>query len=682
MLKFLRRYNKWIMVVGGSLLMIVFVTGSAIQRIAGDPMRRTVARLNGKKIRFGEQQFIALKRDAVYQFSPSLSMILPELREPPEYWMLVTREARKAGFVGETQDGPDWISMLATLEARNMAFAKISQRFGPQLAQALLSSPQGSQAIEQELPTATQILNARRSRAGGSGRLNNIQFDRSLSEARGVYRLLDSYRSAARVSDRRALQTAHERLDSALVDYTFIPADRFADDIPDPDEKTLSEHFEKYKDVQPGTGEYGIGYRQPKRLKLEWLKIDRKALSKIVKVDPIEVNKHWRQNREKYTGEWADERERVEQDLRQALTDDLIRQAQLAYRTAVLTTVSELPSDGSYRTLPDDWGAHRPTMESVAQAIVDQIQSSTHTAVPLPEVAIRTSAWLTRDDASKLPNIGASQARFGTSAISFADLAFQAKELGGGVTYGIQQGIPVTDMPLLDRDGNMYYFTILDTRNESPPDSIDEIRDQAVRDYKDIQAYKKLLAEADTYRQLALTGGLEAVSEHLAPPNAEESAEDDSESPPPLKTHNHVSVRLDRISSFDQQADTETFRNAVLAAIENIDPLTPSEEIPADDRTLVVPIQESLGLAVVRIIANRPLTVEEYRLVSRQVAVGTQTEELRQIKDFSSGNPLNYTSLAKRHHYKPKHVGPTLPSEATDEENTDDQTKDQPDTEG
>ena len=50
MLKFLRKYNKFILVIGGSLLMVAFLAPQAIQQI-GKIQNRTVATMDGRNVK-------------------------------------------------------------------------------------------------------------------------------------------------------------------------------------------------------------------------------------------------------------------------------------------------------------------------------------------------------------------------------------------------------------------------------------------------------------------------------------------------------------------------------------------------------------------------------------------------------------------------------------------------------
>src|SRR5205823_12971421 len=128
-----------------------------------------------------------------------------------------------------------------------------------------------------------------------NSQMNEDDGERMMARAAGVLRMMNSYARAARISDRLAAVEARKARDAAVADYVFIPANLFADQVPDPTPAVLQAHFDKYKTVKPGEGEYGIGYLFPARVRIEWLKLDRSLFEKGVTLDPVEVVTRYRQ---------------------------------------------------------------------------------------------------------------------------------------------------------------------------------------------------------------------------------------------------------------------------------------------------------------------------------------------------------------------------------------------------
>src|SRR5947207_9792431 len=108
MVKILRKYNKYILVVGGSLLMIAFLMPQAFQQLAGNREKQTYARMGDRKITYAdigraEQEFHTLDR-----FS---SMLVKQVigAENSDHWFLLTTAAERAGFIAAgAEDAKDW----------------------------------------------------------------------------------------------------------------------------------------------------------------------------------------------------------------------------------------------------------------------------------------------------------------------------------------------------------------------------------------------------------------------------------------------------------------------------------------------------------------------------------------------------------------------------------------------
>src|SRR6185295_7762069 len=127
--------------------------------------------------------------------------------------------------------------------------------------------------------------------------------------------------------------------------------------------------------------------------------------------------------------------------------------------------------------------------------------------IPLPAVTVKDQ-WLTEHDLSTLPGIGRSTLRQGGLELPFSQVVSWTKELGNPEgPIPVQIGVPLFENYLSDgtgtAGGNRYYITVLATRAESAPDSVEEIREQAVRDYKNVQAFEKLKAREGELRQAA-----------------------------------------------------------------------------------------------------------------------------------------------------------------------------------
>ncbi|MHC5003876.1 MAG: hypothetical protein ACYTJ0_12210, partial [Planctomycetota bacterium] len=96
MFKFLRKYNKWILAVGGTLLMIVFLIPQAftsLSRGAGT-LKATLATVGpdgGEEVTFAE--FSQIQQEVTVMRDVGLQVVQLGRIQDPCHWYLLTREA-------------------------------------------------------------------------------------------------------------------------------------------------------------------------------------------------------------------------------------------------------------------------------------------------------------------------------------------------------------------------------------------------------------------------------------------------------------------------------------------------------------------------------------------------------------------------------------------------------------
>src|SRR5688572_1062749 len=327
MLKFLRKYNKWILVFGGSLLMIAFLVPQGIQQMGSHKRGHTVARIGERKVRQLDFQ----------QASGELQMIERLLQQPnamgvdPEqgaaHWILLKHAAEQAGLYAGEAEGREIFEQLAE---------GVSARTGESLT------------IEG---------------FAGNARVQPSEVYDALAKAAAVFRLRSAHNFAAVLSDRKAAAASKSLADQTLIDLVFVTGAMADRDSPPPDEASLQEQFTKYRDVKKGEGEYGFGYRLDARLKLEWMRLDRAAIEAAVVIDPVDANKRWRTNRVTYPGEFEAEKAAVEGEIRAEVVDRAIRAAHDAVKAEVYNATKSLQADGRYRRIPPEW--RRPRWEQI-----------------------------------------------------------------------------------------------------------------------------------------------------------------------------------------------------------------------------------------------------------------------------------------------------------------------------
>jgi len=709
MLKFLRKYNKFILVVGGGLLMVAFLLQGSLNQCAGDPRRIAFATLGGKKISQFDYNRAANEVGALQRLAPITVFFLDESRRV-EHWILLSHEAERAGLVGDDEDGRSWIPELAQQAAR---FESV-QRLGiddPALVERILGMPQFQQQIVQLSETIEEAIDAGRAQVAADFGMREEDLDRGLAKARGIGRLLRAYQQAARVSDVRAIAYADRERESAYVDVAFVPAEAVIDEVPEPTEEELRAHLERFSDTRPGGGEYGIGYLLPPRVRLEWLTLDRSLLQEGIELDPVEVHKRWSRDVDQYSGDFQVDRGTVARQMRQEIVDRIIEQADRAVRAAVEEAVRPHPDDGPYKVLPEGWvESGMPRLEEISQAVVERVRENLidepvenageGITIAMPAVQIRDAQWLTRQDLSATPGIGRAAVQIGRRRISFPDLAVRPRELDGDLPIPVQVGVPFTATPLEDAQRNRYYFTLFDVRDESPPDSLEEVAEEARDNAMRLAAYERLVGRTEELRAVAIAEGLDGIVELFRPapepsesddpemgrierdpvelPNEQagdlESASDDTDTdadegvgadqadadtgesgsddpppPSPVVVYENIQVLRNGLNGRAPEVNAESFFEQVLDAVSPLDPLVPMDEQPVSDRTVVAPVPESLGVAVARIVGLLPLTIEQARVsadIEAQALTASEFAEVAEAGDAS--RPFTFETLASR----------------------------------
>lgn len=688
MLKFFRKYNKILLVVGGSFLMVAFLAPQAIQHLFVNPGARTMLVIDGREVTLKELGERELERAALEAYlgvvrPPALTRAV--LGEDGAHWILLTEAARDAGFVGEAGDGRSWLDEIVPSLVRQEIERRRQQ--GP-------ASQIDPQAIESEVVTQ---LNQIAIAARGRGRLTEEQFAMALARARGVERMIDAYLSANRVAAQPVLAEAARRIERARVRWALIPGDAADPGSGEPTDDELRAHYERFRDQSPEDNEFGIGYVLPPRVRLEYLTLDRGAIERYIQIPRYEVIQAYN-----LLDEQPPDREealsRLERELHTERVEEVFAAADRAIRRAVGGATRGLESDGPYLVLPDGWSP--PRMEDLAEDVWRELDSSFGRGsaeedqgevepFPRPEVSVLDSQWRTRADLAALEGIGSARVRVGTQTVPFPDMALSVRQIAGENPLGVQVEVPGVRLPLRDALGNRYYVTVLAARGRSSPDSFEEVRDRVATDYKALAGYRELEARIGEIESVVSTEGIDAVASMFEPGEPSIDDADTGTDENPITTGRAIvwrgAVRVEPESSAldvpafrrvveavraarqadapideqqlsnaliqvaiqTQQFDLEGIRTEVFRAVEleealdaarlrdtvfdlvaAMDPTVSVEEVVPARRSLAVLLPGARSAAAGRIAWVWPLTRQSYRLSSLDIAREYRSDEL------------------------------------------------------
>ncbi len=675
MLKFLRKYNKIILVIGGSLLMVAFLAPQAIQQL-GQLQNRTVATMDGRKVKERELFDAASELRAVNALGGTggtanalLNLSQGTGADADLHWYLLTKEAEAGGFVGSDADGRGYyntiaeqISLLILRSSRE--YQSIAGQFGQNLAERLMISGQlPGLRPEQQFPTLREAYLGRlaqtENNAAGAGRMTSIEdLHRAVAKMRGIQRMRAAYLNVSRPSGPRLRAEGSERFRGVQTDFLAIPASRFIADESEPTEAEIAEHFEARADTNPVDDEFGIGYLQPQRVKLEWLRLDRLALLDAIEIPIVEVSKRWQLERDLYPGEFEEEESRVRAVLENERADALLQIADRAIKGEFGKVTRELNRDGDYFELPDTWAEQRPELTSIAQTIADRILEREGVEIPLPTVDRRDTEWQNGFELSQLEGFAFGTVRVGSQSANAAGAILQVRELNPNPNIPIQVGLLAAEHPVRGGDGSLTYFRVLDARDVSAPDTVDEVREQVVESIKTLRAYERLTNELPGYLDVAKSGGLQAVADAL---NAGLGEDDDT----------LVTVQTDTTLSTNPQGVPAVFADQnvldeLFLFVETIDPTVEPETIPGEDRTYALLAPRRLSAVVGLVDRYVPLTEDDFRVLygqARQAITGLEIAEAE-----AGDDPFSLERMIERHGWTPVGRGANRPAAAAAEE--------------
>lgn len=657
MLKFIRKYQLIMLAIGGSLLMVVFLIGPIIQQIGPSLANRTAFTLDG-----GATKMSVIDRHNAANEVQMISQVFPfmfgnaargapgliELEDTLDHWLLLAYEADRAGLIGESEDGRIWIDQeLAYLAARTAKQYELYQR--------LPYMPFVNQQLQQPSVQAEIAENTEKLRVSLPARVQNLAAARGvdddfiykmLARARGVVRMQNRYQRTLRQSEGDIVAAVHEFYDSSIADFVFVPASVLMDEDMTPTDEQLIAQFERFKDKVPGEDELGFGYTLPPRVQLGWLSLDHNSIAAVIEPDRVEMHKRWADNRDRFVGEFADERANVKKELVDEEVANLMVEADRVIVGRLRTALRDIPKTGRYYDIPEHWGGE--TMETLAQAVVDEIKAQRGIELPLPGITYRNEKWFTAEDLGSLPGIGRAYWRVGPSQVPISSIPSLARDLGGSEAVTVQKRIPVTEPGYaMDADGNHYYIVLFGTREQSPPDSWEDIRDQLTDDVRQLTAYEALVAQLDELEQTAQSDdGLTQIADRFNPPDQAESEEvipDDAERLSVSrwgKFSRNAVVPLDPAKPIDQRANVPALREAVVEKAINLDPMIPFGELPRSETVLAMPLPGQQAVAVANILAFRPATIENrYSLSPLDIA----TLAAREFAEVESDAPYPFT---------------------------------------
>jgi hypothetical protein len=663
-LRFFRKYflNKYVLVVLGVVLMAVFGLDQALQALfqGSGPNLGTV---HGKVIRVDDERQASSELRILSRFPVIGEVVSQTLVEgfdrsaeheddyPAMRWLMIQADAERMGLgVSQTQVdallsamGVDASSMQQFASSAGVPVAWVEQTLGKFIVMLDYADLVSGRSLARDGSSEVGAMTPQSKRlALLMGAVRQQQQGRPFEAfglemmSRGSFRLSDAVLASAALASRAGVAGAVVTVHADAVRDGAGAAD-------DADPAVVQELFERYRDDLPGTGEpFGLGYRTPDRVKLEYLAFDLESVAESIEIDEADALGYFRQNRDRLREElgradadYASARGRVMRELRgqraRARALELARDAQEVLSREQRSIKG---SDG----YPDPEADFEPTPLRV---LADRLAEREGFR---PEVSPFTTQWLSVGRLGAAGPIASStianreNAPFTTyvaSAREFGDLEVENPAL---VLRPLRLAVGTPSQPMVGPDGSVYLFRLTDAEPTRAPETIDAVRELVERDARRVTAYRGLVDRLDELERLAVTEGLDGVASAFGAdvrelplmPRRVPSA--GGQVAPP------VPGLLDGAPVVDGMHATA--REALSGEARSIEGVDPAERVGA------VAEPTSLAVAVFRVDAYQTLTRAEYeRFRGDPIARVMASFELVPA-DVPS--PLSFESLARR----------------------------------
>lgn len=664
MLRFFRQYilNQWTLVIGGVILMIVFLLPAGLGR-SGGAENQVIGRVDGHKVRMSDLRWAQAEIHVADAISPLLGRRLSVVDGEPRVdqfdalqWVLMLQEAEQMGLSASEYE----IQRFLTEFGADNRVNQIGSRLG-------MSEAAVRQAVRNRI-----IIQRYLALVGG---LANVPVEegadffaiwaRNVNDATQTWvngdpitamAILESAHGRVRVSDAVVERFLHDALATVKVQIVPVNTSRYMDKVAEPDESRLVEFFERYKGELRGQSEpYGFGYKFPDRVQVEYLTVPMDRVREKVGVEEADAMAYYDRNPDQFreaapAGEqsqvqaqerpvkpYPQVRDQIMAQLRDQraneLADKIVREA-LAIMTDNARGLSE---DQGYRVVPEGW---QPiSLAEVAQRVQERFGL-------MPKVTRAGDRWYTQEDLAALEGIGQSALITGQQVIPFFQYALSARELAGdeGGLSRLRLQAQLPSQPLLNMAGDRFVFRVFGAQKEHEPASIEEVRSQVRYDVRRLDAYKLMLEERDRW--------LDRFATEDAASLAQDAGSVVLDPPPfPRRQRGRQTLEPPFVSEVGQSAQfvDEVFDRAQRLARGGL-----VAEAPAAQRVLDIALDNKLTLFLVKIVDYKPMSRGDYEQIARLeiIPFWIKTSLHSAEDDQDAPDPLAVKSIASRIGYK------------------------------
>ncbi len=640
MLKFFRKYNKWILGIGGCLLMIVFLIQPIMSAFQTDPLSIPVGTLDGGDLTRGDVMGATSELSLLRRFGLSLDRDPDEDNDnrDPLRWALILKDAQRLGL-SASQREVELLQFEIGQSAADIEMIANRMNATPGYIRQTLRRWLIVQQYKELVAGQSHLSGQDRARLMRGAITNPQSFRFYEAMAYGTPRL-------SKPLVEHFLQDQGAQVSGEVV---VIRAERFLAETPTPTEAEVQALYERFKDALPGRGEpYGFGYRVPDRVKIEYLSIPMDEARLRVKVSEADALGHYRQYPDRFGGApatapggaaeakpYEQVRDDVIEDLTSQRAFEMVEKMAKAAYGFFYEDTRGMDKQDDYRVVAD--ASKLTSMRAVAERLESEYGL-------LPKVLTAGGGWVNAEALNSLPGIG--QGRLADNfRVDFASFILSVKELEPSrenplLPRRLQVGL--AGSPMMGIDGSRYIFRLTDAQPTHLPDSLDAVRAQVTQDAQVLAAYKKLLAESDTWSGQAVDEGLQAIADR---------AETTVVPLPPTPRRVPLASGLLAAPSLPAVGQSEPFVEAFFNTANLARANGGVQDAAADAVTGGIGIDPQLSLAVYRVDSYQPLTREEYNEDANNPLLPIMIDATI-LAEARAENPLSLKALTHRLNYK------------------------------
>ena len=631
MLKFFRKYNKMILVVGGSLLMVAFLVQGTLNQLVG-PSAQVLGQIDAREVTSEDARAAAMQIQVLEQL-PLVGQMMGQMvgRNEELKWYLILHDAHRMGLSASRAQIQGVLDTLGIGE-REMSRLTQRARITPEMLRASVYSfivAENYRELVLGLTHMTVIEKLRYLREG----MAMLQ--------QGNYaglNLLGAVEGSPRLSEPLVAHYLQEQGATVAGQLVALSSDVYLDQVPAPDQATLQTLFDQYRDDLPGQPEadnpHGLGYRTPNRVQLQYLAIPMQAALPQVHVEEAQALAFYDEHQQEIDEAYPKVRELILTRLKQQKASALIERMLKTAQSKLFTQARTLAEEGGYRVLHE--GFDPMTLRVVADELENEFDVR-------PQLFNFTQTWTAVSDLGTLPLLGGAQLA-NRPGVTLEQYVMSAREMGPSddpavsVLQPLRLQVGLASQPLVTSEGTRILLRLTQAQPTEVPQSLDAVRQDVSTDAKRVAAYRMLIDQRQRWLSQAQDAGLEALAKQA----------DAAVIHFPATPRRQPGARgVLETASIPGIGASEPLVDALFATAREAQTDGSIAKASQAQRTGEVPLDATLSLVVYQLDTYRAMTQAEF---DRQANLPWLVSRLNQtlLPDDSDGQAMSFDAIAHR----------------------------------